>query len=78
MHSAGHQLSPPDPTSPLEGQRPRLVAQPMGLSSEQLRARLYAKSEIHSNTRPALKMVRRRPGREEVSGCLHLLGLLQE
>ena len=63
MSSTGHPLSPPG------GQHgmPQLVApRPQGLDSNQLKARLYAKSEIHTSTRPVLKVVRRRPRKDEV------------
>ena len=46
---------------------PQLVApRPQGLDSNQLKARLYAKSEVHTSSRPVLKVVRRRPRRDEV------------
>ena len=36
------------------------VGRSAGVNAEQLRARLYATSEIHTNCRPQLKMNRRR------------------
>ena len=68
MYGVGQPLSPPldTPHGVREGTRLPLVTQPIGLDSDQLRARIYAKSEIHTSTRPALKVVRRRrPKREE-------------
>ena len=72
MSSTGH------PLSPLGGQHgmPQLVApRPQGLDSNQLKARLYAKSEIHTSTRPVLKVVRRRPRKDEVRKLVPALAI---
>lgn len=75
MSSAGPPLSPPRP-SPARGgggggkgpHPPRLMpTKPLGLDSSQLKARLYATSEIHCSTRPALKVVRRKPTDDDSS-----------
>ena len=68
MYSGGQQLSPP-PQASGEGRGP-LVTQPIGVDSSQLQARLYGTSEIHTSTRPQLKVVRKKHRREQV--CLTL------
>ena len=58
--SGASQLSPTNN----EGLVKIAPAKPMGLNADQLKARLYAKPEVHGHNKPALKMARRRPGRE--------------
>ena len=67
MSSAGQPLSPPGPSSTASTQHglPQLVV-PQRVDSNQLKARLYGKSEIQTSTKPVLKVVRRRPRRDEV------------
>lgn len=60
-------VSPLSPPNCDEGQGKGLLPRPM---ADQLKAKLYATSEIHSNTQPVLK-VRRRQTQEEVSALLN-------
>ena len=43
---------------------------PVGISAEQLRARLYATSEIHTDSRPQLKFARRRSNTDVSPGLV--------
>ena len=68
---SGHQAlhSPPLDPGGEPGARAGVFSrpQPMGMDANQLKARLYATSEVHSNTRPQFKVVRRRSKTSEVS-----------
>ena len=44
-----------------------------GMNAEQLKARLYATSEIHTNARPQLRVARRRSNTSEVVGSTLVL-----
>ena len=83
MSSTSHQISPPSYKPGSDGHAGilgeglgssrggegggRLFVSPMGLDSDQLKARLYAKSELHGgHNKPVFRVARQRPQRDEV------------
>ena len=68
MFGGGHQvqMSSGDPTSPPQGTTTgkgigtKLVGGSVAMDANQLKARLFASSEIHSSNRPQLRVARRR------------------
>ena len=78
MHS-GHQAlrSPPhDSRAGMSETSPPGVPRPVGMDANQLKARLYATSEVHNNARPQLKVIMRRRSRSSEVGKLSVLILV--